>query len=41
MTAITFALNAAVLNVLLIRVAISALIGLGRRWRPILNIGAH
>ena len=41
MTAITFVLNAAVLNVLLIRVAMSELIGLRRRWRRILNTGAH
>ena len=41
MTAITFVLNAAVLAVLLIRVAMSVLIGLRRRWKPILNIGAH
>ena len=32
MTAITFVLNAAVLNVLWIRVVMSALIGLERRW---------
>ena len=32
MTAITFVINAAVLNVLWIRVVMSALIGLGRRW---------
>ena len=40
MTAITFVPNAAVLIALLILVARSALIGLGRRWRLIVNIGA-
>ena len=37
MIAITFVLNAAVLNALWIRTAMSVLIGLGMRWRPILN----
>ena len=41
MTAITFVPNAAVLTVFLNLVAMSALIGLGRRWRPMLNIGTH
>ena len=40
MIAITFVLVVEVSIVLLIRAAMSAPIGLGRRWRPMLNIGA-